>query len=119
MLRFSVTSPYGRSQQAYSLWPKFSRSPVFARLVYKTVFVFLNNFLAVMSLFILVHRLPWFRGLGSRVGSVAVALRLSYPLACGILAPQPGIKPASPALQGGFLTVPPGKSPGFVFLNLY
>ena len=31
--------------------------------------------------------------------------------ACGILVPQAGIEPASPALQGGFLTsVPPGKS---------
>ena len=31
--------------------------------------------------------------------------------ACGILAPQPGIEPAFPALQGGFLnTGPPGKS---------
>ena len=58
-----------------------------------------------MSLFILVHRLPWFRGLGSRVGSVAVALRLSYPLACGILAPQPGIEALCPALQGRFLTI--------------
>ena len=31
---------------------------------------------------------------------------------CGILGPQPGIEPLSPALQGRFLTTgPPGKSP--------
>ena len=73
----SITFPYGRSQQAYSLGPEFSQSPVFARLVYKIVFVFLNHFLAVLGLFILVHRLPLFRGMGSRVGSVVVA--------CGLL----------------------------------
>ena len=38
------------------------------------------------------------------MGSVVVARGLSCPAACGILAPQPGIKPTSPALQGGFLT---------------
>ena len=38
------------------------------------------------------------------VGSVAIALRLSYPEVDGILVPRPGIKPVSPALQGGFLT---------------
>ena len=31
----------------------------------------------------------------------------SMQLACGILALGPGIKPASPALQGGFLTIEP------------
>ena len=32
-------------------------------------------------------------------------------MACGLLTPQPGIEPTSPALQGGFLiTGPPGKS---------
>ena len=36
---------------------------------------------------------------------------LSCPVACGILVPQPGIEPASPALEGGFFTTgPPGKS---------
>ena len=45
------------------------------------------------------------------VGSVVVAHGLSCPAACGILIPQPGIKPASPASEGGFLTTgPPGKS---------
>ena len=35
---------------------------------------------------------------------------LSRPVACGSLAPQPGIEPASPALKGSFLTTGlPGK----------
>ena len=43
---------------------------------------------------------------------------LSCPVACGILVPQPGIKPVSPALEGGFLTTgPPGKSL-IVFISL-
>ena len=42
--------------------------------------------------------------------SVAVEHRLSCFMACGILAPPPGIEPMSPALQGGFLTTgSPGK----------
>ena len=45
-------------------------------------------------------------------GSVVVAHGLSCPAARGILVPQPGIEPATPALEGGFLTIgPPGKSP--------
>ena len=36
-----------------------------------------------------------------------VTCRLSCPTACGILVPQPGIKPESPALEGGFLTPRP------------
>ena len=35
----------------------------------------------------------------------------SYPIACGILAPQPGIKPTSPAFQGRFLTTGPPEKP--------
>ena len=36
---------------------------------------------------------------------------LSCSVACGILVPLPGIKPESPASQGGFLTTGPvGKS---------
>ena len=36
---------------------------------------------------------------------------LSYPVARGIIVPQPGIEPASPALEGRFFTAePPGKS---------
>ena len=44
-------------------------------------------------------------------GSLVEACGLSCPAACGILAPRPGIEPASPALEGGFFTTgPPGKS---------
>ena len=44
-------------------------------------------------------------------GSIVVARGLSSPEACGILSPQTGIKPMSPALEGGFFTTgPPGKS---------
>ena len=50
-------------------------------------------------------------------GSVVAVLKLSCPAACGILPPWPWIEPASPAMEGGFLsTGPPGKSPGN-FLN--
>ena len=36
--------------------------------------------------------------------------------ACGILAPQPGIEPAPPSLEGEVLTTrPPGKSPVLSF----
>ena len=43
--------------------------------------------------------------------SVVVALGLSCPEICGILVPQPGMKPMSPALEGRILTTgPPGKS---------
>ena len=45
------------------------------------------------------------------MSSVVVSCRLNYPLASEILVPRPGIKPASPALEGKFFTtVPPGKS---------
>ena len=38
--------------------------------------------------------------------------------ACGILAPQPGIEPTAPALEGGFLTTgPPGKAHFLAFLK--
>ena len=36
--------------------------------------------------------------------SVVVALGLSCPEICGILVPQPGMKPMSPALEGRILT---------------
>ena len=53
-----------------------------------------------------------FQSIGSRHAvSVIAACRLSFPKACGILVPCPGIEPVSPALQGRFLTTgPPGKS---------
>ena len=41
-----------------------------------------------------------------------MAHELDFPLAFGILVPQPGTEPECPALAGGFLTTgPPGKSP--------
>ena len=43
--------------------------------------------------------------------SLFAVCRLGCPVACGILVPRPGIEPASPALEDGFLTAgPPGKS---------
>ena len=43
-------------------------------------------------------------------GSVVAVCVLSCPVACGILGPQPGVEPMSPALEDGFLTTgPPGK----------
>ena len=40
--------------------------------------------------------------------------------ACGILAPQPGIESAPPALEGEVLaTGLPGKSQYFIFKNLF
>ena len=45
------------------------------------------------------------------LASLAAVCRLSCPVTWGILVPQPGIKPKSPALGGRFLTTgPPGKS---------
>ena len=44
-------------------------------------------------------------------GSIVRVHGLSFHEACGILVPQPGIEPASPALEGRFFTTePPGKS---------
>ena len=49
---------------------------------------------------------------------VVAACQLSFPVVCGILVPQPGIEPASPALEGRFLTtLPPGKSHWGPFLK--
>ena len=42
-----------------------------------------------------------------RVSSVVAVRGLSCPEACGILVPQPGIEPASLALQGRFFTTGP------------
>ena len=42
--------------------------------------------------------------------SVVVAHRLSCSESCGMLVPQPGVKPVSPVLQDGFITTGlPGK----------
>ena len=54
------------------------------------------------------------------VGSVVVAHRLSCHVACRILVPQPGIKPVSPVLEGGFLIAgQPGKSLYYIFFSNY
>ena len=43
--------------------------------------------------------------------SLVVSCGLTLSSACGILVPWPGMEPASPALQGGFLTTGlPGQS---------
>ena len=48
-------------------------------------------------------------------GSVFVAMALVAPWHVGISVPQPGMEPASPTSEGGFLTPePPGKSPAFL-----
>ena len=50
-------------------------------------------------------------GLSYGMGLVVAAFRHSCSVACGILTPQLGIEPVSPALEGGFLTTgPPGES---------
>ena len=56
---------------------------------------------------------PWFTASGrspSHGFSSCRAWALSYPWACGILVPRPGIEPESPELPGRFLTTgPPGQ----------
>ena len=69
--------------------------------------------LAVASL-VVEHRLQgtWASVVTACGASLGAVLGLSYPIACGILFLRPGVKPVSPALEGGFLrTGPPGKSP--------
>ena len=60
----------------------------------------------------IVHCATW--------ASLVVVYRLSCPKACGILFPQPGIKPTSLELEGEFLTTgPPGKSHSLMFLMIH
>ena len=66
----------------------------------------------------MVHKLP---SCGSRAsestGSAAAVLGLGCTMAHGILVPQPGTEPVSPALQDGLLTTgPPEES--LHFLNI-
>ena len=59
----------------------------------------------IMRSFTVVH------GLYSMVHRLSEAGRLSFSMACRLLAPWPGIEPTSPTFQGGFLTTgPPRKS---------
>ena len=49
-------------------------------------------------------------------GSVVAQHGLSCPAVCEILVPRPELEPASPALEGGFLTTgQPGKSQQFYY----
>ena len=45
-----------------------------------------------------------------RTDSLVAVCGLSTSEACGILIPQPRIKPVSPALEGGFLTTGPPRT---------
>ena len=64
---------------------------------------------------------PWLRVAFSLVAVCGPSSCVdSCPSLCGILIPQPGIKPKFPALEGGFLIPgPPGKPPAphFCFLT--
>ena len=52
-------------------------------------------------------------------GSAVVEPGLSGSTACGVLIPQPGIEPASPAPAGGFLTPGPSeKSPLYILSEM-
>ena len=57
-------------------------------------------------------------GLQSSWTLVVAMHRLSCSVACGILVPQPGIKPSSPALKGGFLTTGPPRKSLYVVIDL-
>ena len=81
------------------------------RVEQHSFFFFFNLFYFILFYFLAVSGLSCSVRAPERVGSVVVARGLNCPMACGILVPRPGIKPASPALEGGFLTTgPPGKS---------
>ena len=93
---------------ANELWSQSSRKKYMSErsisLAYRTPLevglLFLFVFIFIFFPFIL-FKLIW-------LCWVLVAAR--GPLACGILIPEPGIKPTSPALEDGFLTTgPPGK----------
>ena len=80
-----------------------------------------RSFVVVCGLFIVACGLLSSCGAGAleHAGLVVAARRLSCFTACGILVPQPGIKPTSPALEGRFLTTgPPGKSPVFILKSI-
>ena len=61
----------------------------------------------------------WDAGTPELLGSVVVTRRLSCPVSCGILDPQPWMEPTPPELEGEFLhTGPWGKPMLQVFLKL-
>ena len=54
------------------------------------------------------------------MGSVLVVYGPSCPVACGILVPQPGVKPVSPTLAGGFFaTGLPTEIPLIIFFLIF
>ena len=65
------------------------------------IFFYLFVYLASLGTWDLpvAHRLYWWHA-----GSLVAMGGLSCSLACGILVPQPRLKPVSPALRGRFLT---------------
>ena len=65
------------------------------------------SFIFNICLFIWLHQiLLAAQGVFSyHVGFLVAAHRLSWPMACRILVPQPRMEPKSPALQAGFLTI--------------
>lgn len=69
-------------------------------------FFFLNFEIAVGFRF----DVPAFSSFSARA-SLDAARGFSCPKACGILVPQPGIKPMAPALEGGLLNTGPPGSP--------
>ena len=107
MLSLSWTLWLGGLWGIVSWLPQKSRTTLrfFIFLTVLGFFVVCMLFFAVLGLSLVVHR--GFSCCGTRaldrMGSVAVVLGLSFPMACGILVPQPGIKPTTPALEGGFL----------------
>ena len=90
--------------QADSLPAELPGKPPF----YITFIIWLRRVLVVACVIFLV--VCGLSSCGTWAPEVA-ACQLSFPVVCGILVPQPGIEPASPALEGRFLTtLPPGKS---------
>ena len=45
--------------------------------------------------------------LSLQLAGFSLVVGLSCPVVCGILVPGPGVEPASPALEGGFLITAP------------
>ena len=70
--------------------------------VYLQSYTIITQFYLFIYFKLYLFRLHWV---------LVVARKFGCSTACGILVPQPGIKPMSPALEGQFLaTGPPGKS---------
>ena len=84
------------------------------------IFIWLHPVLVVAHRIFLVSSGPFTaaHGLSSYGAWASVVAVLSCFAACGILVSRPGMEPASPALQGRFLTTgPPGKSLKWILLR--